>query len=367
MIAVTEQAGREPAHYGRRQAITVVAGTWLVLGIFIDGWAHFNRPGLETFFTPWHGVLYSGATALFGWLLLPTAGVSHRDRAWALAAAAIFTAGGLGDLLWHSVFGIETGLSALVSPTHLLLLLGGLIGVTAPVRERHDQRPDGFKATFPVLGAVTLAAALAAFFLLYVSPFATDAPAVALTAIPEGTPGHEEAEAPAVTGLAGYLVSTVLVVLPLLLLRVRGVLPFGAVTVLVTTIALLSSGVAEFGQPAAPAAALVAGLVADSIVRAGRVLAESVQFLLVGAVVPLTLWTAQLGALALTTGVRWPAELVVGVVVLSVMLGTALGLGASARSAAATAPIAARATAERVSSDRARARSAGQDGSQPEP
>ena len=339
MIAVTEQRGHQSAGYGRRQAVTLMAGTWLVLGIFIDGWAHFNRPGLETFFTPWHGVLYSGAAALFGWLLVPTAGVSRQDRVWAMAAAAIFTAGGLGDLLWHSVFGIETGLSALVSPTHLLLLLGGLIGVTAPVRERPAERPDGVRATIPVLGAVTLAAALAGFFLLYVSPFATDAPTMALSTIPEGAPGHQEAEAPAVTGLAGYLVSTVLLVLPLLLLRVRGLLPFGAVTVLVTTIALLSSGVAQFDQPAAPAAALVAGLVADSIMRAGRVLAEPVQLLLIGAVVPLTLWTAQLGALALTTGIRWPAELVVGVVVLSVMLGTALGLVASARSADGTAPV----------------------------
>ena len=344
MIGVREHSAHQPTTgHSRRQAITLVAGTWLVLGIFIDGWAHLNRPGLETFFTPWHGVLYSGAAALFGWLLLPMAGVSRRDRVWAMAAAAIFTAGGLGDLLWHSVFGIETGLSALVSPTHLLLLLGGLIGVTAPVRERREAGPDGAWATLPVLGAMTLATALASFFLLYVSPFAADAATVALTTIPEGAPGHDEAEAPAVIGLAGYLIATVLLVLPLLVLRLRGLLSFGAVTVLVTTIALLASGVAEFDQPAAPAAALVAGLAADSIVRAGRVLAEPVQLLLIGAVVPSTLWTAQLGALALTTGVRWPAELVVGVVVLSVMVGTALGLVAGAGAAVRTAQVTARA------------------------
>ena len=46
--------------------MTVGLGTWLVLGVFVDGWAHFNRPGLETFFTPWYAVLYSGAALLFG-------------------------------------------------------------------------------------------------------------------------------------------------------------------------------------------------------------------------------------------------------------------------------------------------------------
>lgn len=197
--------------------------------------------------------------------------------------------GGLGDLLWHQIFGVETGLSALVSPTHLLLLLGGLIGVTAPLRESRNHRLDGLRAALPVLGAVTLAAALGA-FLLYVSPFAADAPTVAVTAIPEGAPGHEEAEAPAVTGLASYLVSTVIVVVPLLVLRLRGLLPFGAITVVVTTIAVLSSGVTQFAQPAAPVAALTAGLVADLIVRTGRRLPEPAQLLLLGAVVPLLLW-----------------------------------------------------------------------------
>lgn len=338
-MAVTTAGATPAAHYSnRRQTITVLAGAWVVVGVFVDGWAHFNRPGLETFFTPWHALLYSGAAVLYGWLLLPTAKVAHRDRVWAVAAAAIFTVGGLGDLLWHQAFGVESGLSALVSPTHLLLLLGGLIGLTAPLRETRGHRLDGLKAVLPVLGAVTLAAALGAFFLLYLSPFAADAPTVAVTAIPEGAPGHEEAEAPAVTGLAAYLVSTVIIVLPLLGLRLRGLLPFGTITVMVTTIAMLSAGVTEFEQPAAPVAALTAGLAADLIVRTGRRLPEPGQLLLLGAVVPALLWSAQLGALAITAGVRWPAELVIGVLVLSTMFGTALGLLAGAGSSPSVKP-----------------------------
>lgn len=314
------------SHSLRRQAITVAAGAWVVLGVFVDGWAHFNRPGLETFFTPWHALLYSGAAVLFGWLLLPAAQVTRRDRVWAGAAAAIFTVGGLGDLVWHQAFGVEAGLSALVSPTHLLLLLGGLIGLTAPVRELRNRRLDGFRAALPVLGAVTLATALGAFFLLYVSPFAADAPTVAVSSIPEGAPGHQEAEAPAIAGLAAYLVGTVIIVVPLLVLRLRRLFPFGTITVVVTTIAALSTGVTEFEQPAAPLAALTAGLAADLIVRAGRRFADSVELLLIGAVVPLVLWGAQLGALGLTAEVRWPAELVIGVLVLSTMFGAALAL-----------------------------------------
>lgn len=322
---VTKTTPRTPrASRVRRQSFTLVTGAWVVLGVFVDGWAHLNRTMQETFFTPWHALLYSGAAALFGWLLLSADSVPGRD--WALVAAGTFTVGGLGDLVWHQAFGVETGLDALVSPTHLLLLFGGLLGVTAPLRESRRPTEEHFRDALPVLAAMTLATALSGFFLLYVSPFTTDAPTLALTVVPEGAPGHEAAEAPAVAGLAAYLVSTALVVVPVLLLRARRALPFGAITLLVTVLATLSAGITGFQQPAAPVAALLAGLGSDVVVRAVRHLPDSLHAPLVGAVVPLLLWSAQLTALALTTGVRWPVELVTGAPLLSAMLGASLGI-----------------------------------------
>jgi hypothetical protein len=38
----------------------MIACIWLLVGGYLDAWAHNNIPRLETFFTPWHGVLYSG-------------------------------------------------------------------------------------------------------------------------------------------------------------------------------------------------------------------------------------------------------------------------------------------------------------------
>ena len=33
---------------------------WLMLGTYLDGFAHLNIPDtIDTFFTPWHAVLYS--------------------------------------------------------------------------------------------------------------------------------------------------------------------------------------------------------------------------------------------------------------------------------------------------------------------
>lgn len=308
-----------------RHGVTVLLGAWLVLGVFIDGWAHFNRPGLETFFTPWHGLLYSGAAALFGWLLLPAFNTGDRDRRWAVTAAAIFTAGGLGDLIWHEILGVEAGLDALVSPTHLLLLTGGILGLTAPLRDGRGPHSKDRGGAWPAVGSVTLATALSAFFLLYASPFTSGAPTLALTTIPEGSPGHQQAEVPAAAGLAAYLVATAVVVVPLLVLHTRRALPFGSITLLVTSIATLSTAVTQFQQPAAPVAALLAGFSADLVLRASR-LAQQVALQLIGAGVPLLLWTAQLSALAVTADIEWPPELVAGVVVLSSLFGGALAL-----------------------------------------
>ena len=33
--------------------------TWFVVGLYFDGWAHTHRLP-DTFFTPWHAIIYSG-------------------------------------------------------------------------------------------------------------------------------------------------------------------------------------------------------------------------------------------------------------------------------------------------------------------
>ena len=52
----------------RRRLITVILASWLTLGGFVDGFAHRNLDTPETFFTPWHAVLYSGFLAVAFWL-----------------------------------------------------------------------------------------------------------------------------------------------------------------------------------------------------------------------------------------------------------------------------------------------------------
>lgn len=63
-------------------------------------------------------------------------------RSWALpdgyAAGAlgvfVFGVGGIADSLWHTFFGVEVDLEALLSPAHLLLFAGATLILTTPVR-----------------------------------------------------------------------------------------------------------------------------------------------------------------------------------------------------------------------------------------
>ncbi|HZA23020.1 MAG TPA: hypothetical protein VFA32_10530 [Dehalococcoidia bacterium] len=117
---------------------------WLLLGAFLDGWAHLHLPELETFFTPWHGVLYSGIFAVISFLVGVYARNFQKGYSWrralpagyglSLVGGLTYLAVGPGDLLWHQVFGIEVSLEGLLSPTHLAAGLGTFLIVSGPLR-----------------------------------------------------------------------------------------------------------------------------------------------------------------------------------------------------------------------------------------
>lgn len=329
----------------RRDLVTAVIGIWLVGAVFSDGWAHFNVPELESFFTPWHLALYTGFTVMAAWIALvvwrnrrphtpPLEWIPYGYRG-AVAGLVVFGAGGVADLAWHEVFGIEVALDALVSPSHLMLGAGGLLILTSPLRaQRVLARPGTDRAptwTIPALLSLVLTAALVAFFLLYTSPFPMPAAVEPFVPTPEGTPGHEEAELPIIAALGGYLVSTAVIIVPfLLMLRSDAGLPRGGITLLVATIAGLSVAVMDFppvavaGALGAAAGAVLAdlGLAALRLRTANRPVAPA----LLAAGTATLVWTGQLAGLAIADGLGWPVSLWFGVVVLSAFAAAALGL-----------------------------------------
>lgn len=112
----------------------VVLTAWVIFGAYLDAWAHRHVSStLETFFTPWHAVLYSGVLATGTFLFVQLLRGRAAGRSWRTVLPAgyglsfigfvLFAISGNLDLAWHTVFGIERSYAATLSPTHLLLML----------------------------------------------------------------------------------------------------------------------------------------------------------------------------------------------------------------------------------------------------
>lgn len=328
-----EKARVAPLATRGQDAVTVLAGLWLIAGLFSDGWAHHNIPDLETFFTPWHGVLYSGfaATALWFTWLGRSGGAQWfkalpRGYGWGAVGIGIFALGGLADMIWHVVFGVEANLDALLSPSHLTLFCGGLLLLSSAIRSRWDA---GDRQSLVALVSVALATALVSFFLLYANEFAVNAPTVPFRYLPESDPRHAEAQLPATSGLGAFLITTALVVVPLVMAWQRGRHPRGQLLILVALIAWLATVVMDF-EPAAivgaTGATLGAGIGELLLARLdGPSLPTSLRLPILAAVVALTVWTGHLIALAAFDTVAWSIELTSGVVFLSALSAAALG------------------------------------------
>lgn len=126
----------------------VVLSIVFVSGLLLDGWAHAHGKVDSSFFTPWHAAFYTGF-GLVALLLAADTGLAVlrgeplsllRRPGYELAhiGAPLFALGGVGDLVWHQLFGIERGIEALLSPTHLLLVTSMVLIVSAPFRSANN-------------------------------------------------------------------------------------------------------------------------------------------------------------------------------------------------------------------------------------
>ena len=316
-----------------QDAATVAIGLWLIGGLFSDGWAHHNVPELEGFFTPWHGALYFGlllAGAWFAWL--GRAGGLHWYRhvpagyGWGVVGIGVFVSGGIADMAWHLAFGVEAGIDALLSPSHVVLFTGGLLILTSAVRSRWGA---GDIASPVAMGALTLVTALVSFFLLYVSEFTANAPTIEFRALPEGDPRHTASELPATAGVGGFLITTALLVVPLAWTWQRGRAPRGLLTMMVGLTSWLAAAVVDldraavFGAAGATLGAIVAEFALDGLENHHPTRRLRVPALAAAAIIPT--WTAHMASLAVGVGLAWPVELWFGAVIVSGLAAAGLG------------------------------------------
>jgi hypothetical protein len=314
--------GAWPRSSRRVDGAMLALSCWVIGGAMLDAWAHANQPALETFFTPWHAVLYSG----FGVMALFLGGLAlNNHRAgypWARAVPAAYRlallgvacllVGGPGDLLWHLALGIERGMEAALSPTHLLLAAGIVLLISTPLRVAWGQatgRAAGWAALFPALLSAGLALGLISLLTEYGNPLVT--PWATLRTA--GSTGEA-------LGIVSVLLQTVLLVGSLLLLNYRWRLPPGACTFLFGLNAAMLAVVSH--QYRLIGVALVGGLVADTLLaRVRDAQHDPAALRLFATGTPLAYYLSYFAMLGFTSGLTWPVHIWAGTIVLAMLTG----------------------------------------------
>jgi hypothetical protein len=239
----------------------------------------------------------------------------------ALLGGGIFWCGGVGDLLWHTLFGIEQEVEALFSPPHLLLAAGVWLMVSGPFRaawHRSEALSSGWANLGPAVVSLTCMLSSGTFLLQIAHPvsnlWGAGLPREPLWLFKE-------------LGVVSFLLDAAWLMGNILVALRRWHLPPGALTLLLTGNAVAMSVVYYHGYP--PLLHLVArgmgGILADlfllwrqpSVGRPGAL--RLFAFALPALMTTLYFLTAHL-----TAGIWWEPHLWMGTILLTGVVGLLL-------------------------------------------
>lgn len=303
----------------RLDAVVTVLSLWLTAGVAWDFSIHAHGIDFaeEGFFTASHITFYSAFIAIAAVIGLSTYANYRRGaglwtaipRGYRLGVlgVGIFALAGPADFLWHSAFGFEVGVEALTSPSHLLLVVGGTLFLSSPLRAAwvRTGSPRGINQV-PALVSATFVGVGVSYFTIYSNPLVQ----------PLGAPGGPTPE----HAFLGFLwFGAVLAGLVLVLVRRFRLAP-GALTLVVGLLGLFLVIVAP--SPELWPAAVAAGLLADGLVwrsRDGWSPARRLRVL--AAAVPSALFAGYFGTVWALYGLAWPVHIWTGAIVSTGLVG----------------------------------------------
>ncbi len=302
---------------------------WFMVGLFLDGWAHTHSRADVTFFTPWHAVLYSGHFAATAYLFIAFVRNVMRGTAWrqalpvgyglSLIGGALFAIGGVGDLIWHTLFGIEHNVEALLSPTHLLLAFAGALIVSGPLRaawQRVDAPTHRLADQLPMILSATGLLSILTFFTQIAHPLAN------LWGIGASQASFQAEE----QGVISLLLDTGIYMGAILLITQRWRLAPGALSVMFAVNAVAMGFLLPGGEgpyPIVPVAArILAGVAIDLLYHHLRPSVQRPRALRVFAfAAPLIVGSLYFLAGQIIAGIAWSVHLWVGSIVMTGIVG----------------------------------------------
>ena len=314
-----------PAAGVRYDWVVIAAVAWMGAGLYWDGWAHgYGLP--DSFWTIWHAAFYSGFAASALAILAPIAMAKPRLGSWraaipagyeyAVAGVAIFAVGGVFDMLWHTLFGIEFSTDALLSPSHLMLGTGAALIASGPfVASIHRPARGDLAGQLPAVLSLGFLLGTFTFFTLYAGPYSA--------VLGQGPKPGDTVLVRTMLGV--YLFSALITGIALVGLR-RGALPPGALTLILGLNAIamiLMRGHATFEtQLTFALVAIATGAVGDVLVwRLRPSLDHALALRVFAFALPAAYWALYLGVVVLRLGSAWTVHELTGIVVVSGIVG----------------------------------------------
>lgn len=307
--------------------LTLLGFTILTLGLFLDGWAHNHILKIDTFFTPYHGLLYGGFFFTAAVLYLSAFKNYLRKKSFSnllppgynlsLIGCFFFFLAGIGDLIWHTLFGIEVNVEALLSPTHLLLVTSGIIIVAAPIRRALlSSFPQRFLPAISVLLTTSYIYAALAFFTQYANPFVFPWPAATSEVFL-----HFEGQYAQSLGITSIILqSGLLMGFYLFLLKSFKNLPYGSLTLVLGLNVLMVSFLRD--QYRFIPIAILTGFLADNLnILINPLASRNFNLRIFAFLVPVILYSLYYFTLLLTDYVIWSVHLWTGSIFLAGISG----------------------------------------------
>ena len=110
-------------------------------GVYVDGWARNHDRVDDSFFTPWHGLLYATYLVVAAVMLARVLKTHRTGTTWraavpdgyalSLVGVELFLAAGIGDMVWHTLFSVEEDFCG--------------AGESHPPHARFERSPDGYR------------------------------------------------------------------------------------------------------------------------------------------------------------------------------------------------------------------------------
>jgi hypothetical protein len=320
---------RDARHLDRTKArstpafdITFALVTLLaIVGLWLDVWSHVTYGADQSIFSEYHLLFYS-ATVMAG-LLLAYTGITNllAGHRWSdalpvgyslsLAGIIFFGLDGCVDLTSHAIWGFETGLEALNSPTHIGLFAGIFVFASGPIRAEVARQRRGDPMTLVrltpfVLSVVSTLSAITFPTFLYL-PLIGKPWALQVARVDQG----------ATLGVLGVFLETAIAMGILLWIVRRVSLPPGSITLIFGLYCLLTMLATRI--PIFLPIWLIVGVLSDVATVILKPSSGDVwRFRAFGAVVPLIMWSVYYAFFIITglgggvwfTGYIWTGSIV---------------------------------------------------------